>query len=1360
MVLKKALYLISLLLIPIILYAEVYNSNYIEFKSSDGNTTGIPYVVVVSSLTYDATGTTATIIQDNSSIFAGSTNYIQNQSSQIQSSSFSVLSGSATVFYPQRIVWPDGTIQVSSPPAGGSVGDFIDTSASTQTKTGGFNVLSNVGIGTTSSAYKLNLLGKMGFINSDSQTDSVVFSTINYLNSNSFDVWTATESVRSWFGVAMSANGAYQSAVNNSGSIYVSYDYGKTWTAKDTSRNWQAIAMSADGSTQAATVLSGNIYVSTNSGNTWSARDSSRSWAKLAVSVDGRTMTAVASADQIYVSTNSGNTWNARGPIKTWRDVCMSSSAIMQTAAASSSQLYISSDSGSTWVAKATTNAWRCVDMSADGSTQTAAIFGGQIYTSNDYGNTWSVRDSSRNWVSLSMSTDGVRQSAVVLGGQIYVSTDSGNTWNAKDSNRSWQGISLSANGYRQTAVASSDQIYLSIPDSTKSLNITGTGLNVSSITVSAIIWPDGTVQVSSPQAGGSGTNFQPQIDALNLSTATLTARLDNLDASTATITGLLKATAALTSSQFAAAFSSISTLQTATGTLVSKNNDFNVFRTTAQSRLDNLSISTAILQLTASNTNYALVGTVGSGGLPLPGGATNYLNNVTTGTFYIIPYSSFTAFGAAFSSLTVNGLNIVNAINSTYSAINSWTLSQSTISSRLNNLDTSTSVLSVQSNKFSIYISTDFSNDYASGGQTYLSGLRLGTLNRSLRSFGQTWNGITNTTFSWTSIAMSDDGRIITGVYGSTMIVGSMNYGVTWNTLAMNAAWNAAKICMSGDGKYQLITNFNNVIRSVDYGVTWSTMITGASNLNAASMSDDGKFQTIADQGGNIYASTDYGATWTSRTPSDGFRSLSVSGEGKYQSAVAYNGQMYVSSDYGFTWSTRSILNSWTGISVSFDGKYQTAVAQLDLIYVSTSFGQNWTTKGLSKNWINVAMTKDGRYQTAVSASPSPDGLLYCSNDYGNTWSLKLSSFNFVSNAISGGGKIQVAALTNGQLWISSTTDAFGMGTPNPTSMLDIFNGSITIRGANAGININGTDVLSALSSNSNYLVNVPTGTVYNIQKSSMNISSITASYGIYGGTITAVYFKEIGTSTSAYLSIWNSTSSWSAQQAFMQNVGIGTVSPLNALDIFNGSVSVRGGSIGIGTTTPSSSLDINNGSITIRGTNAGLNILQGTFTVTTNGNVGINTISPTAKLHIFEIGSSTISQNNLFRISTGTTNLMLVTATSTIIAQEPWHYIGATGEPAFSNSWVNYDASAWTSARYMKDSQGFVHVEGMIKNGTINTAYFTLPVGYRPAKAVALPIGVPSGVSYCYVNADGTIQHGGGSTTWNGFSLIFWPN
>jgi len=63
-----------------------------------------------------------------------------------------------------------------------------------------------------------------------------------------------------------------------------------------------------------------------------------------------------------------------------------------------------------------------------------------------------------------------------------------------------------------------------------------------------------------------------------------------------------------------------------------------------------------------------------------------------------------------------------------------------------------------------------------------------------------------------------------------------------------------------------------------------------------------------------------------------------------------------------------------------------------------------------------------------------------------------------------------------------------------------------------------------------------------------------------------------------------------------------------------------------------------------------------------------------------------------------------------------EAWHLVGAGGQPAFQNSWVNYDA-AQVPAQFMRDPFGFVHIEGIVKNGTSSTAViFTLPPGYRP--------------------------------------------
>lgn len=54
----------------------------------------------------------------------------------------------------------------------------------------------------------------------------------------------------------------------------------------------------------------------------------------------------------------------------------------------------------------------------------------------------------------------------------------------------------------------------------------------------------------------------------------------------------------------------------------------------------------------------------------------------------------------------------------------------------------------------------------------------------------------------------------------------------------------------------------------------------------------------------------------------------------------------------------------------------------------------------------------------------------------------------------------------------------------------------------------------------------------------------------------------------------------------------------------------------------------------------------------------------------------------------------------------------------PTLLNSWGNFDSTTEDIAGYYKDDSGIVHIKGMLKNGTVGTAVFTLPVGYRPLK------------------------------------------
>lgn len=63
----------------------------------------------------------------------------------------------------------------------------------------------------------------------------------------------------------------------------------------------------------------------------------------------------------------------------------------------------------------------------------------------------------------------------------------------------------------------------------------------------------------------------------------------------------------------------------------------------------------------------------------------------------------------------------------------------------------------------------------------------------------------------------------------------------------------------------------------------------------------------------------------------------------------------------------------------------------------------------------------------------------------------------------------------------------------------------------------------------------------------------------------------------------------------------------------------------------------------------------------------------------------------------------------------------IGEKDNPAFVNSWVNYNTSTHTKASFYKDKFNRVFLSGSIKSGTVPATIFTLPEGYRPALQVS---------------------------------------
>ena len=94
-----------------------------------------------------------------------------------------------------------------------------------------------------------------------------------------------------------------------------------------------------------------------------------------------------------------------------------------------------------------------------------------------------------------------------------------------------------------------------------------------------------------------------------------------------------------------------------------------------------------------------------------------------------------------------------------------------------------------------------------------------------------------------------------------------------------------------------------------------------------------------------------------------------------------------------------------------------------------------------------------------------------------------------------------------------------------------------------------------------------------------------------------------------------------------------------------------------------------------------------------------------------------------------------------------EAWHEIGAGGEPAFQNSWVNYGESApygtYPNAGFYKDPSGRVHLRGVVKSGSVgNYAIFTLPAGYRPSGLMSFMGWSGSGAGFALVQDDGNVK------------------
>ena len=106
-----------------------------------------------------------------------------------------------------------------------------------------------------------------------------------------------------------------------------------------------------------------------------------------------------------------------------------------------------------------------------------------------------------------------------------------------------------------------------------------------------------------------------------------------------------------------------------------------------------------------------------------------------------------------------------------------------------------------------------------------------------------------------------------------------------------------------------------------------------------------------------------------------------------------------------------------------------------------------------------------------------------------------------------------------------------------------------------------------------------------------------------------------------------------------------------------------------------------------------------------------------------------------------------------SNLAPPEPWHKVGAAGEPAFeagAGNYVPFAGNSFEPVGFFKDHEGVVHLKGMAV--TTADGIFRLPAGYRPADGKALRF-----TSTCHDPCPGdleqvTVQGGGFSASRDG--------
>jgi photosystem II stability/assembly factor-like uncharacterized protein len=862
-------------------------------------------------------------------------------------------------------------------------------------------------------------------------------------------------SVLRWRGLAMSADGLYQTAVVYDGYIYITNTQGETWINKASIQNWESVAMTADGQYQTAVSNGGQIYVSVDFGNIWTPKESPRNWRNVAVArANGAIQVAVAQNDHIYVSVDYGSSWFIRDELRNWESIATNTDGLYMTAVVFGGNIYRSTDTGDTWdVIAGTLGTWQSIDMSASGELQIAINRIGSAYISPDYGASWvvSIVNNGAILSSVRVNKD-TAQYQVIVGntGDIYTSDDSGVTWVGHGFRESWTCVAVSDDGTFQTAAASRGGIY----QSGSTAMDTWIELMEPKNWVSVAMSSNGLFQMASVadnvySSSDAGITWDGPTSLSNAGTLAMSA--NGKYRYTTVSGGMWK------SGDYGVTWATISLTYGASGIAVSSSGKY----VTAAPSNDG---SDRPIQYSSDfgvtfDEETTLVGNYRAAAMSADGSiqtCVGFHGGVDISYNYGITWTRVTTLASCFEvNMSIDGVTQIIGSNSIY----------------------------VSTNSGENWISVLTSNESFTGCDISSDGLNM----VACESYGELWQsknqGVLWTTIEeshrWSSVAMSSDGITQAAcVYGGSLYK-STNLGDQWKRTLFQYGnpFNAREITdvsISETGQYMMyVANGYDVFISNNYGTSFFQQ--NLKNLYVATdMTPDGQYMTALYSSGSFFIggvmfSSDFGnsfafvqsigvlnqdiaiaidggvaITFVNQNGIGGGEIYSYDGatfvdEGAADNAWTCiacsddNQVRYAGSTVGIYKSTGGALSSWvlingssiTSITCSADGVALSAVVATGIITssdsgVSWSAVQSYTTDG--KSQVRIARAQSGGvfYQGFIQGIDAADRGIYLSTDEWATSETHGAHRQWRCIDVSYYGKNQIAGVYPGYIYVS----------------------------------------------------------------------------------------------------------------------------------------------------------------------------------------------------------------------------------------------------------------------------------------------------------------------------------------------------